>query len=175
MKIKKSDAVALWDSLRDNFLNATNNIKAIISARAWEPLGYNSFAQAWREEMVGISLAGEIRVHVVYQLLEEQVPVQDIADMVGGVGPTLTESLARQKNNGVPADCAVVSEHIRRKPRPADTLHVKVGATMLYEYRRIAALAGESVEDIAMEAIREKFASLVAVQGGKGKTRGKAS
>ena len=86
MRIKKSEAVALWDSLRDNFLNATTNIKAIIAAKAWEPLGYNSFAQAWREEMSGIPLAGEIRVHVVYQLLEESVPLQDIADMVGGIG-----------------------------------------------------------------------------------------
>jgi hypothetical protein len=173
VKINKAQATAMWDALRDHFLNATTSIKAIIAARAWEPLGYGSFAQAWREEMRDIPLAGEVRVHVVYQLLEEQVPLQDVADMVGGVGPAIVESLARQKHHGVPADCAVVSEHVRRKPRPADTLHVKVGATMLHEYRRIAHIVGEPVEDIALEAIREKFASLVAAEGKK--KRGKAS
>ena len=160
-KISKKQATAMWDNLRDSFLNATTEIKRIIAAQAWEPLGYKSFAQAWREEMIDIPLAGEIRVHVVYQLLEESVPLQDIADMVGGFGPTIVESLARQKANGVPSDCAVVSEHIRRKPRPADTVHIKVGTTLLYEYRRVAHELGESVEDIFFEAGREKFAAMV--------------
>lgn len=151
----------MWDNLRHHFTNAADAIKAIIESRAWEPLGYASFAQAWKSEMSDVKLAGEIRAHVVYQLLEERVPVADVADMVGGVGPTLAESFARQKANGVPADCAVVAEHFRRKPKPADTLHVKVGATMLHEYRRIAALQGDTVEDIAREAIREHFAQLV--------------
>jgi hypothetical protein len=44
---------------------------------------------------------------------------------------------------------------------------------MLHEYRRIAHIVGEPVEDIALEAIREKFASLVAAEGKK--KRGKAS
>lgn len=172
MALSKRQATVLWDKLRDSFLSATDAIKAIIASKAWEPIGYSSFAQAWREEMKGIPLAGEVRVHVVYQLLEESVPLQDIADMVGGVGPVLAESLARQKHHGVPAEAAVVREHVRRKPRPADTIHIKVGATMLHEYRRIAAVAGESVEDISLEGIREKFAGLVSVQS---KRRGRVS
>lgn len=160
-KITKQQANAMWDSLRDHFTNVADAIKKIIESRAWEPLGYTSFAQAWKSEMCDVTLAGEIRAHVVYQLLEERVPVADVADMVGGVGPALAESFARQKANGVPADCAVVSEHLRRKPKPADTIHVQVGATMLHEYKRIAALQNETVEEIAREAIRERFAQLV--------------
>lgn len=171
-KLTKQQANAMWDSLRQHFTNAAEAIKKIIEARAWEPLGYTSFAQAWNAEMRDVTLAGEIRAHVVYQLLEERVPVADVADMVGGVGPVLAESFARQKANGVPADCAVVSEHLRRKPKAADTLHVRVGATLLHEYRRVAALRGETVEDIAREAIREKFAQIV---GSKRKAKGKAS
>ena len=169
-KLTKQQATTMWDGLRDHFTNAAEAIKKIIEARAWEPVGYTSFAQAWKAEMCDVALAGEIRAHVVYQLLEERVPVAEVADMVGGVGPALAESFARQKANGVPADCAVVSEHFRRKPKAAGTLHVQVGATMLHEYRRIAALRNETVEDIAREAIRERFAQLVIKQ-----PKGKAS
>jgi hypothetical protein len=169
VSIKKNEAVAMWNALRDHFFNAQEAIKTIIENRAWEPLGYLSFAQAWKYEMKDVVLAGEVRAIVVYQLLEEQVPVADVADMVGGVGPVLAESFARQKANGVPADCAVVSEHLRRKPKPADTLHIKIGATMLYEYRRIAAQQGDTVEEICREALREKFAAIVAAQNGQRK------
>jgi hypothetical protein len=160
-KLTKLQANSMWDSLRQHFTNAADTIKKIIEARAWEPLGYTSFTQAWNAEMRDVTLAKETRAHIVYQLLEERVPVADIADMVGGVAPLLAESFARQKNNGVPADCAVVSEHLRRRPKAADTIHVRVGATLFYEYRRVAALNGETVEDIAREAIRERFAQLV--------------
>lgn len=160
-KLTKETANTMWDILRDHFTNAADAIREIIEARAWEPLGYTSFAQAWKSEMLDVTLAGEIRAHVVYQLLEESVPVADVADMVGGVGPALAESFARQKANGVPVDCAVVSEHFRRRPKAAGTIKVQVGATMLHEYRRIAALRNETVEEIAREAIRERFAELV--------------
>jgi len=173
-KLTKQQASTMWDALRDHFTNAAEAIRKIIEARAWEPLGYVSFAEAWNTEMREVKLAKEIQAHVVYQLLEERVPLQDIADMVGGVGPAIAESLARQRNNGVPADCAVVSEHLRRRARPAGTLHIQIGATMLYEYRRIAALNGDSVEEIAREAIRERFAQIVGAQS-KRKPRGKAS
>jgi hypothetical protein len=170
----KQHATALWDALRQHFANAADTIRAIIEDRAWEPLGYLSFAEAWGREMRGVMLAVEIRPHVVYQLLEEKVPLQDIADMVGGVGPVLAESLARQRSNGVPPDCAVVREHLRRPASQANTLRIKIGATMLYEYKRIARLQGDTVEEIAKEAIAARFAEIVAAQQ-KGKPKGKAS
>ena len=169
----KTHATALWDALRHHFTNAADTIRAIIEDKAWEPLGYLSFAEAWSREMRDVALAHEVRAHVVYQLLEEKVPVQDIADMVGGVGPVVAESLARQRSNGVPADCAVVREHLRRPASQANTLRIKIGATMLYEYKRIARLQGDTVEDIAKDAIAARFAEIVAAQG-NGK-RGKAS
>jgi hypothetical protein len=170
----KTHATALWDALRHHFTNAADTIRTIIEDRAWEPLGYLSFAEAWGREMRDVVLAHEVRAHVVYQLLEERVPVQDIPDMVGGVGPAIAESLARQRSNGVPADCAVVREHLRRPASQANTLRIKIGATMLYEYKRIARLQGDTVEEIAKEAIAARFAEIVATQG-KAKPKGKAS
>lgn len=170
----KAHATALWDALRQHFTNAADTIRAIIEDRAWEPLGYLSFAEAWGREMKDVSLADEVRAHVVYQLLEDRVPLQDIPDMVGGIGPVMAEGLARQRRNGVPADCAVVREHLRRPPSQPDTLRIKLGATMLYEYRRAARLQNESVEEIAKEAIAARFAEIVAAQA-KGKPKGKAS
>ena len=170
-RLDRRQAEAMWGALRDHFANAANSIKEIIAARAWEPLGYASFAEAWKHEMYGVTLAMEVRPHIVYQLLEESVPLQDVADMVGGVGSALAESFARQRSNGVPADCAVVSEHLRKKAGPPGVIKIRVGATLLYEYKRIAALQGETVEEIVMEAAREKFAALVAAQSKSKKGR----
>jgi hypothetical protein len=68
----------------------------------------------------------------------------------------------------------VVREHLRRPASQANTLRIKIGATMLYEYKRIARLQGDTVEEIAKEAIAARFAEIVAAQQ-KGKPKGKAS
>ena len=62
-RLTKLQANSMWDGLRGHFTNAADAIREIIEARAWEPLGYTSFAQAWKSEMCDVTLAREIRAH----------------------------------------------------------------------------------------------------------------
>jgi hypothetical protein len=49
---------------------------------------------------IEVTLPPEVRVKVVYRLLDEGWSADDIADNVKGVGPTLAKSLEHQKNQG---------------------------------------------------------------------------
>lgn len=162
MGLNRREAEQLWGDLRSFLVNAASVIDRIIAEKAWKPLGYATFSAAWSEQMANLTLAKEIRPQVVYQMLSEGLTVDEISDLVKGVGPERAASLARQRSNGVPADHAVVHEHLRRKPRTPDTIHVKVGSTMLIEYRRIAADSGTTVEGVAKAAIADAFSQLVA-------------
>lgn len=167
MTTKRQQAQTLWKKLHSHFVNAENVIREIIDTRAWEPLGYKTFAEAWKATMSDLTLAVEIRPHVVYQMLGEGWSSDEIAEAIRGIGPDGVEQLDRQRQNNVPADYAVVNRHYRRKPSPADTLHINVGHTMLEEYRRIAATHDTTVEDIAKDAVAERFKQLVKKPGRK--------
>lgn len=166
-KISAAEAQSLWGELRKHFANAENVIQEIVEQKAWEPLGYGSFAEAWVGEMSTLTLPSEVRPHVVYQMLAEGWEPVDIAEAVKGVGPGTAEGLARQRRNGVPPNHAVVREHYRRRSAPASHIRINVGPTMLAEYRRIALIEGESVEDIAKVAVAEYFRELVVKQSNK--------
>lgn len=167
-KITTAKAKSLWGELRKHFANAENVIQLIVAEKAWEPLGYGSFAEAWVAEMSSLTLPSEVRPHVVYQMLAEGWEPVDIAAVVKGVGTGTAGALARQRRNGVPPNHAVVREHYRRPAAPPSHIRISVGATMLNEYHRIALAVNQSVEEIALEAVRERFRELVA-QGSKKK------
>jgi hypothetical protein len=169
-EITAADAQQLWGELRQHFANAENVIQQIVAQKAWEPLGYGSFAEAWAAEMSNLSLPAEVRPHVVYQMLAEGWEPIDVAAAVKGVGPQTAAALARQRRNGVPPNHAVVREHYRRPAAPPSHIRISVGTTMLGEYHRIALVVGQSVEEIALEAVRERFRELAA-----GKPRKKAA
>lgn len=59
----------LWDSLRDNLVNAEATLAKIIETRAWEPLGYSNSLEAWNDRLKGVRLATDaMRAAVVYAM-----------------------------------------------------------------------------------------------------------
>lgn len=163
IELSQEQAVALWQSLRNHFINAARVIEQIIEKRAWEPMGYESFAEAWNAQLADVTLAVEVRPHAVYQMLSEGYDYDQVAASVKGVGRDRAESLDRQRRNGVPAcdaSMSTVRRHLRRKPGVAATVHVEVGPIALRRYQEIAERVGESVEAIAAEAIATRFEAL---------------
>jgi len=161
--LTQAQAVALWQSLRGHFVNAARVIEEIIEGRAWEPMGYESFTEAWHAQMADVTLAVEVRPHIVYQMLTEGYDYDAVAANVKGVGRDRAESLDRQRRNGVPAcdaSMSTVRRHLRRKPGVAATLHIEVGPIALRRYQKIAERIGETVEAIAAEAINARFEAL---------------
>lgn len=163
IELTQHQAVALWQSLRSHFINAAKVIEEIIERRAWEPMGYESFTEAWTAQLGDVTLAVEVRPHIVYQMLTEGYDYDAVAAAVKGVGRDRAESLDRQRRNGVPAKDAsmsVVREHLRKQPSAAAYIHVPVGPIALRRYREIAEKREMTVEQIAAEAIAARFEEL---------------
>ena len=172
-----NEAMRLWDQLRMGLFLVEDTIQKIIEQKAWEPLGYESFFEAWDDKMSDISLAKEIQIRAVYQMLAEGVDADRIAMSVKGIGPATLENIKRERQSGTPPELATglpprpprskasnkpvyVPPHFREKPSPDSVIKIDVGPTMFAEYARIAKRLGRSVPDIAKEAIEAKFAEL---------------
>ncbi|SBS73899.1 Gp49 [uncultured Mycobacterium sp.] len=163
VEIDEKQALQLWNDLRQHFINAAAVIEEIIEKRAWIPLGYESFAEAWHSRMGDVTLAVEVRPHVVYQMLTEGYDYDAVAAKVKGVGRDRAESLDRQRRNGVPArdaSMSTVREHLRKKPSGPAWIHVDVGPIALKRYQKLAEKHDTTVEQIAAEAIAARFEEL---------------
>lgn len=159
----KDPAVAyaeqLWTRAHDDLFNFQKTIVEIIKARAWEPLGYESFSKAWIDRLSDITIAVEIVPHVVYQMLDEGQSHDDITDAIKGAGRGQVENLARQKDNGVPVDQAV-----NRRPSKPKALHATIFIPVTWEvhaeYKRLAAQNGVTIAQVAGPAVSAAFAAL---------------
>lgn len=155
-------AERLWDRAHSAMLGWQQAIIDIITARAWEPIGYESFSKAWVERMADIELSAAVLPHVVYQFLSEGATVPEIADHVAGVGERTAERLKNQRDAGVPVEVAST----RRKPAKAEvsaytTLFVRLQRETLHTYRDLARKVGnETVEVIATQLLADYFSGL---------------
>lgn len=153
----KKQAQALWADLRSALTRADQAIAEIIATRAWEPLGYSSFAEAWASEMQGVRLAAEIRAHVVYAMHDSGLDLAGIDSALGigsGVGHSSIEKLLEDKALGIPPERAsVVRRHIRRKPEARRVLHVDLGEDLLVHYQAIARKRDVRLEDVVRIAL----------------------
>lgn len=173
-----SRAIELFDRLRDNWLDLADTWEQIIAERAWEPLGYETFFEAWDDKLSDIPLSRFVNVRAVYQMLAEGIDEDRIAMAVKGIGPETVRNIKRERENGVPPELATgrpprqrpadkpiyVRPHGREKASPDSVIRVDVGPTMFIEYTRIAKKLGRSVPDIAKEAIAERFSQLAKVK-----------
>lgn len=162
-KQSAEQAEALWQKLRQHFVNAQRVIEEIIATQAWLPLGYDSFTTAWKTTMADVTLAVELRPFVVYQMFAEGWSSEDVAEVIKGLGRDRAERLKQQRDNGVPASGAsmtIVNRHQRHKPGPGDTIHIFVGSVTLEAYRQTAEREGKTVETISLEAIQQRFSEL---------------
>lgn len=158
---RKQSAEELWERLAKDLFSVQTTLVEIIEAKAWEPLGYATFADAWRDRMSDISIAAEMRPHVVYQMLAEGVGVDTIADAVKGVGPDQAAAFKRQREHGVPADQAthIVREHHRRSPQ-RHFVSFEVDRETLTIWRAKAKATEQSVDAIAFAASAAAFEAM---------------
>ena len=166
--LDKKSAEQLWTRLRNGFLLMDEVISEIVANRAWEPLGFDSFAACWAEKMAGVRLAGAMKAHVVYALFDSGASVDDVADAVTGVGPVEARGLSEAYSRGVAAEDADVvvrarksasatrvREHERRRPVRRGTLSVSgFEADELKEWRKTAEDAGVEFDEWMRRVVR---------------------
>lgn len=158
-----AQATALWDDLRSHWNKFENVLEQIITTRAWEPLGYENFAEAWADKMSGTRLSTAVEAaQVVYALIDDGVTQERALAALGptsGVGPVKFEALARQKAHGVPAGLATtyVRRHQRSAPSGPRRIHVELSESEYASLRAIADSHGLNLASEAASAVRAHF------------------
>lgn len=143
--MNKQQAETLWANLRSNLLAAEDNIRQIITERAWEPLGYESFAECWQERLSDVKLSKELRAVVVYAMFEDDTTPADAAHAVAGTGVVEVRSLHSAWSQGMGAHDAAFVTRSKPKARPTAGAPRRV-ATMFqaHEYEELRAAAAEA-------------------------------
>lgn len=164
--MNKREAEKLWSELREGFVSLEQLIKKIIETKAWEPLGYNSFAAAWNDRMAGVPLATDAaRALVVYALFDDLGPeARDTALTIPGVGPSVVDAVEKARELGFdPQDgLHAVRRHLRKAPSAAHFVHVEFTADQYARFKAIAKRHNLDVDLIAKTAILERFVELEA-------------
>lgn len=153
--ITKEHAEALFDRIREGFSNLESLITEAIELRAWEPLGYTTFAEAWQDRLKGIPLATDaLKVHVIYALINDGRSDADIVrDLDGAVGDAAVANVRTQRERGIPAGPLVrVRSFDRALPSQPDTLRIKLTPTKLARLKELTG-GGRLMEVEASRAI----------------------
>src|SRR5690606_27033644 len=110
-------AELLWGQLAEGLESADQAVRLIVRNRAWEPLGYGSFTEAWNDRLKHITLATDaLKAQVLYVLYDEGVSEDEAATLVKGVGPENAKAVKRQKISNVPVEQVRVREFVRSRP-----------------------------------------------------------
>lgn len=155
-------AEALWAELRSAFVNADKVVQRIVESRAWEPLGYDTFAQAWADRMRGTRLGtAAMAAHVVYALIEDGLDREQALLTLGpscGVSPDRFDVIARQHGNGtLVGHVTVVRRHTREAPSLPHYVHVELTHDEWLHFRAVADGRGLDLADEATKAVRAHF------------------
>lgn len=143
--LTESQAQALWDGLRENLLAVEDGIRQIIATRAWEPLGYDSFAACWEDRLSDVKLSKELRAVVIFAMFEDDATPADAARAVSGAGLQEVTALQLAWNRGMDAHDAAFVTRSKPKTRPTAGAPRTVATTLQAgEYEALRAAAAES-------------------------------
>lgn len=159
---KQTDAEAMWSSLRDALANVEEAIKKIVAAKAWKPLGFETFAEAWDARMGGVALANSIKPYVIYAMLDESLTLDDIASITGW-GIDQVSRAAEDYKIGVPVEGAtVVRQHVRRSPGEERSVHLLFEPDELFWLKEVAKSQGRNLRREARKAVIARFEEIEA-------------
>ena len=130
--INKEQAAHLWDGLKGNLLAVEDSIKQIIATKAWEPLGYESFAECWADRLSDLRLTGVVQASVVLAMFDQSESVEKVATTVAGVGPAKAKAYKQAHEAKLPPKLAErhaarmvpVKPYVRSTPQKRNSLIV---------------------------------------------------
>lgn len=159
--ITKKEAEALWSRLENLFANLEQTLEEIIAKKAWEPLGFKSFHEAYAARLSKWRIPSELLTcQVIYAMLDEGAAVEEIADAVYGATDKSVGVLARKKRINLPLEHT--SQRTRRKvrqtlanpARPPRTIHITPSPRDYERFCDIATDLGMTVQELGKEAVR---------------------
>lgn len=155
----------LWAELRSAFVNAEQAIISIIESKAWEPLGYDTFTQAWNDRMRGVRLAALCTPHIVYRMFDDGAVDDAIAEAINSSAANVA-FMRRQQGNGVPPQMAStrVRAHDRGAPRSPFVLSLWLTSEEYADAKAMCEAKGVDMKEEALKAVRAHFAKLERVK-----------
>jgi hypothetical protein len=158
MTISTQQARALFERAASLYGDLLETIKEIIATEAWLALDppRASFSEAWEAYLTNIPCPPEVKIVVIYQMAEDGLSSEQIADSVHGVREGTVDAVKRQKDNGVPADQAsLAGGHREGGGRRRSHVYVDLGVQRYAQLADVAARYAVSVEDCVVEAVDE--------------------
>ena len=119
MTISKKRAEALWDDLRSALELSEEKIAEIVKARAWEPLGYESFADCWADKLSDLRLSSELRAVVVFQMFDGGASESTVRKAVSDIGPAESKRLKQAHTKKMSPKSAARLSTVRQHTRKA--------------------------------------------------------
>ena len=153
-------AEQLWQDLRKGLLNIQLTITTIISEKAWEPLGYDSFTEAWSARLADVTIAPELRAHVVFEMFREGSTPEEVAAAMKGVGRDSADAFKSQMENGVPAELATGRKRPNTEPLPFVTVFVPVPRETHRAWKRVAKRNKVTLAEVALAALNEAIEAM---------------
>lgn len=160
MAISKKRAEALWQDLRSALEMSEQKIAEIVKTRAWEPLGYSSFAECWADRLGDLRLSGEIRAAVVYAMFDDGADLREVVGAVAGVGAVEAKKLKAAKTRGLSAKGAetLVRQHTRRPRSGQRFVRAELSQDELDSVKDAAKLTGLPVDEFVKRAVLREAA-----------------
>lgn len=162
MTISKKRAEALWDDLRSALELSEEKIGEIVKARAWEPLGYGSFADCWADRLSDLRLSSELRAVVVFQMFNEGATVSEVSSSVAGVGPAeskrLKQSHAKKMSPKSAARLSTVRQHMRKAPSGRRFVRAELSPDELATVKSAADFYDVSVDEFVKRSVLREAA-----------------
>ena len=117
----KREAEALWDELRDLFVNMERTIVRIIEAEAWLPIGYPTFAAAWADRMADVRLPSqECKGAVVYECIKAGLSDDEIDATFRNVGGDTLRNVRANLADGITNVRELAKKPIHRRATDCD-------------------------------------------------------
>lgn len=160
--MNKSEAEKLWADLAGGFATIERIIPEIIKGRAWEPLGYATFAEAWTDRLKGHRLATDyLRAAVVFQMFKEGLSDEEVI-RTSGVADSRVKTLREQHELGIPAEAAstVVRSHERSLPSPPFVVRIELNHHERVRFQELCGRLGYKLDQVAADALRDRMKSL---------------
>lgn len=136
VSITKNEATKLWGQLRNALLGLEDLLAEIVEKKAWEPLGYRTFHEAWAKELKDVKLSEIMQAKVIYAMFASGATTTDVASAIDGVGPVTAKAYEKAYDKELAPELApqavramepqlralrdgetLVHTHIRRKPQ----------------------------------------------------------
>lgn len=157
--LSKQQAAQLQSEIRDAITLTAAKIEQFTTGHGYKALGYPTFTAWWAAEMSDVPAASAL-TGIVYAMLGEGTPYDQIAATVKGVGPQTVAALARQFDNGVPPQLASTATKPAKHESYYGTLFLRIPTTTLKQWKKTADEMGTTVEDLALPVLAELFDGL---------------